>query len=147
MSDSFDTLLFSDDLSPARQEALRTAMAKDPALAEMAAQWHHIRASVRNDLHTSLPDGRLFVLYALDASGHAELLSSEERTDLERARPKLDAAIHQHAALADVVADVDDACADFEVCWAQHWTKTTPQKTAPDRNRRAKLWNRDCGML
>jgi ferric-dicitrate binding protein FerR (iron transport regulator) len=137
MSDSLDTLLFSDDLSPAQQEALRTAMAKDPALAEMAAQWHHIRAAVRNDLHASLPDGRLFVLYALDASGHADLLSSEERTHLDRARPQLDAAIHQHPALADVVADVDDACADFEACWAQHWAKTTARKPAPDRKAQA----------
>lgn len=134
MSDSLDTLLFSDDLSPARQEALRAAMAKDPALAEMAAQWHHIRAAVRNDLHTSLPDRQLFILYALDASGHVDLLSTEERMQLERARPQLDAAIHQHPALADVVADVDDAFADFEACWAQHWPKTTPRKPALDRS-------------
>lgn len=108
-------------------------MAEDPALAEMAAQWRQVRAAVHTDLHKSLPDSRLFVLYALDASGRADLLSSEEQQLLEVARPQLDAAIHQHPALVDVVADVDDACADFEACWAEHGPQSSTRKVAPDR--------------
>ena len=121
MQDPLDTILFSDDLTPSQQEALHAAFDEDPALAEAFAHWQQVRAAVRQSLHTHVPDRRLFVLYALDASGRADVLSEDERRELEAARPALDAAVQTHPALADVVGEVEAASADFEEAWTVHF--------------------------
>ncbi len=135
MQDPLDTILFSDDLTPSQQEALRVAFDEDPALAEALAQWQQVRAAVRQSLHTHVPDRRLFVLYALDASGRADVLSEDERRELEAARPALDAAVQTHPALADVVGEVEAASADFEEAWAAHFKQEDRpvRRVAPER--------------
>ena len=135
MQDPLDTILFSDDLTPSQQEALRAAFDEDPTLAEAFAQWQQVRAAVRQSLHTHVPDRRLFVLYALDASGRADVLSEDERRELEAARPALDAAVQTHPALADVVGEVEAASADFEEAWAAHFKQEDRpvRRVAPER--------------
>ncbi len=135
MQDPLDNILFFDDLTPSQQEALRAALEEDPALAESFAQWQQVRAALRRSLHTHVPERRLFVLYALDASGRADVLSHDERRELEAARPALDAAVQTHPALTDVVGEVEAACADFEEAWTVHFKQehTPVRRTAPER--------------
>ncbi len=135
MQDPLDTILFSDDLTPSQQEALHAALEEDPALAEAFAQWQQARAALRQSLHAHVPDRRLFVLYALDASGRADVLSEDERRELEAARPVLDAAVQTHPALADVVGQVEAASADFEEVWAVHFKQEDRpvRRAAPER--------------
>ena len=135
MQDPLDTVLFFDDLTPSQQEALRVAFDDDPALAEAFAQWQQVRAAVHQSLHTHLPDRRLFVLYALDASGRADVLSEDERQELDAARPALEEAVRTHPALTDVVGDIETAGADFEEAWAAHFTQEDKpaRRAAPER--------------
>ena len=98
MQDPLDAILFYDDLTPAQQEALRAACEEDPALAETVAHWQQVRHAVRRSLNTHVPDRRLFVLYALEASGRTDALSEEERRELDAARPMLDEAVQAHRA-------------------------------------------------
>jgi len=121
MHDDHESILFFDDLTPAQQEALRRAFAQDPALAETYAQWEQVRAAVRRSLHAHIPNRRVFVLYALEASGHGEVLSDEDRQTLATARSRLDEAVEAHPALADVIGQCGAACDDFEAAWAQHF--------------------------
>ena len=138
MQDPLDAILFYDDLTPVQQEALRTACEDDPALAETVAHWHQVRTAVRRSLNEHVPDRRLFVLYALEASGRSDLLSEEERHELDEARPMLDEAVQFHPALADVAGQVEAACADFEACWTRHFSEADqPELQAvPDRKAR-----------
>ena len=138
MQDPLDAILFYDDLTPAQQEALRVACEDDPTLAETVAHWQQVRTAVRQSLNAHVPDRHLFVLYALDASGHADVLSEEERRELDAARPRLDEAVQIHPALADVAGQVEAACADFEACWTRHFSETrqAEPQAAPDRKTR-----------
>lgn len=139
-----DDLLFFDDLAPERQRALRDALSADPALAETLARWHAIRAGVRRSLDADVPEGRVLVLYALDASGRSDLLTPEEQGALAEARPALDRALALHPALRDVTADVAEACEDFEAAWAEHLPATPARRPAPDRAaRRPQLRRRE----
>ena len=135
MQDPLDTILFFDDLTPPQQEALRAALDDDPALAEAFVQWQQVQAAVRQSLDTHVPDRRLFVLYALDASGRTDVLSDDERRELDAARPALDTALQTHPALADVVGDVEAASADFEEAWAAHFRQADKpeRRAAPER--------------
>ena len=135
MQDPLDKILFFDDLTPSQQEALRAVLEEDSALAESFAQWQQVRAALRRSLHTHVPERRLFVLYALDASGRADVLSHDERRELEAARPALDAAVQAHPALTDVVGEVEAACADFEEAWTVHFKQEhrPVRRTAPER--------------
>ena len=138
MQDPLDAILFYDDLTPAQQEALRVACEDDPTLAETVAHWQQVRTAVRQSLDAHVPDRRLFVLYALDASGRADVLSEDERGELDAARPMLDEAVQMHPALADVAGQVEAACADFEACWTRHFSEAeqpVPQ-AMPDRKAR-----------
>ncbi len=150
MQDPLDKILFFDDLTPSQQEALRAVLEEDPALAESFAQWQQVRAALRRSLHTHVPERRLFVLYALDASGRADVLSHDERRELEAVRPALDAAVQTHPALTDVVGEVEAACADFEEAWTVHFKQEhrPVRRTAPERParrlapvRRAMRWS------
>ena len=135
MQDPLDAILFYDDLTPAQQDALRVAGKDDPALAETVAHWQQVRAAVRQSLNAHVPDRRLFVLYALDASGRSDVLSDEEHLELDAARPMLDEAVQVHPALADVAGQVEAACADFEACWTRHFSdaeQAAPQ-AGPER--------------
>ena len=138
MQDPLDAILFYDDLTPPQQQALRAACEEDPALAETFAHWHQVRAAFRQSLDAHVPDRRLFVLYALDASGRSDVLSEEERRELDTARPMLEAAVQVHPALADVAGQVEAACADFEACWARHFNETNQpvRQAVPDRRAR-----------
>ncbi len=135
MQDPLDKILFFDDLTPSQQEALRAALEENPALAGSFAQWQQVRAVLRQSLHTHVPEQRLFVLYALDASGRADVLSEDERLELDAARPALDAAVQTHPALTDVVGEVEAACADFEEAWTVHFKQEhrPVRRTAPER--------------
>lgn len=121
MPDPLDTILFFDDLTPPQQEALRAAFDEDPALAEAVAHWQQVRTALGRSLHAYVPDRRQLVLYALDASGRADVLSEEERRELDAVRSALDAAVQTHPALADVVDQIEAACADFEEAWTIHF--------------------------
>ncbi len=138
MQDPLDAILFYDDLTPVQQEALREACDEDPALAETVAHWQQVRAAVRHNLNTHVPDRRLFVLYALEASGRADVLSEEEHRELDAARPMLDEAVQAHPALNDVAGQVEAACADFEEAWALHFKEAHQpvRQAVPDRSGR-----------
>ena len=135
MQHPLDAVLFAEELSSEQRTALREALDKDPALAAAFARWQQVRAAVRDRLASDLPEHRLLVLYALDYAGHAETLTDAERRDLNEARADLETALHRHPALADVVQDVDAACADFEEVWARH---TVPDDEASSRSRPAR---------
>ena len=117
---NLDTLLFSEDLTAEQRAMLRDALAKDPALAEAFAHWQQICSALRE----RLPDRQLLVLYTLDATGHAEVLSADERSMLEAARITIEEAVRTQPGLADVVQDIAGCCDDFEAAWDAHLGST-----------------------
>ena len=133
MRDPIDDLLFWETLSPRSAEALRAALKSDPALRDAVLQWQDLGAAIRQSMKERVPDRRLFVLYALSRSGHAALLSEEERGLLRRARPELDAAVEAHPGLASAAAHVVSEKDDFDQCWQSFDTGRRPAAVRPLR--------------
>ena len=130
MKPSLDALLFPDDLSPTRRQAVQDALQDDPTLAGSLAHWDHVRAALRADLDAAVPDRHLLVLYTLATTGRQHLLTEEEQAQLGAARPSLERALAAHPALDDVVADLEECCADFESCWAEHFDSRVARRHA-----------------
>ncbi|HEX9951358.1 MAG TPA: FecR domain-containing protein [Rubricoccaceae bacterium] len=87
-------------------------LATAPHLAADAARWRAVRAAIRRDLASDLPDADLLVLRALDS----DALDAPERARLAAARPALDAAVARHpglAAVSDLVAADAQAFSDL----------------------------------
>ena len=120
MNNTYEHLLFREDLAPEQRERLDRALADDPALAEAFAQWQRLRLDVRRSLDEALPDRRMLVLHALEARRGAEALTPAEREDLRSARPGIERAIALHPALADVAERVQADADAFEDVWAEH---------------------------
>lgn len=123
MEDTYEALLFYDELSPTQREQLRDRMDDDPDLTEAFVQWRQIHEHVRRRFHEAMPSRRLLVLYALDDAGHTDILSEDERTALEEARASIDEALEAHPSLRDVVARIQDEQSDFEAMWAERMSE------------------------
>lgn len=132
MPTPLEDLLFADTLTPAQRQAL----ADDPALADALGRWQRVRRRLRAELDAAVPDRRLLLFYALDATGRADVLAPEERAALAAARPALEAALRRHPALDDVAADVVAAADDFDAVWTAHFVARPARATAPDRRPR-----------
>ena len=115
MMDS-DALAFYDALPPDEQAALDRALAEQPALAEAFARWQSLRAEVRAELAQALPDRALLVLYALSDD---DLLSDDDRAELDAARPALDQALARHPGLVAAVRRIQADRDAFEAAWAE----------------------------
>lgn len=141
MKPSLDALLFPDDLSPTRRQAVQDALQEDPTLAGALAHWDDVRAALRADLDAAVPDRHLLVLYTLATTGRQHLLTEKEQAHLRAVRPGLERALAAHPALDDVLADLDGCCADFEACWAEHFGSRAARRharsEAPPAPRRA----------
>ncbi len=119
--DAFPELLpFWDELSPEVRAALQELLRQDPVLMQVLATWEAVQAQLHRALEGAVPDRRLWVLYALARSGRREALSAEEQALLESAKPVLEQALAVHPGLADVVRDLEAACADFDEVWKAH---------------------------
>lgn len=119
--DAFPELLpFWDELSPEARAALQELLRQDPVLMQVLATWEAVQAQLHRALEGAVPDRRLWVLYALARSGRREALSAEEQALLESAKPVLEQALAVHPGLADVVRDLEAACADFDEVWKAH---------------------------
>lgn len=125
MRDSVEELLFSE-MNAERAASIRAAAEDDPALRDAILKWQGVGAALRQALHERVPDRRLFVLYALSRSGHSALLSEEDRWEVERGRPELEAAVRAHPGLEGVVAHVVSEKDDFEQCWESFDTGRRP---------------------
>ena len=126
MSDS-DALAFYDALPPDEQAALDRALAEQPALAEAFARWQSLRAEVRAELARDLPDRALLVLYALSDD---DLLSDDDRAELDAARPALDQALARHPGLVAAVERIRADRDAFEAAWAEA-ARSEPGRPAP----------------
>ncbi len=117
MNDVQDALVFYDALTPQQRQALQTAIETDPALGEALARWQQVRAELRSQLESCIPDRCLLVLYALDAEGYRECITSREREALEVARPALERAMQAHPALIDIVLRIQAEHSAFDRAW------------------------------
>ncbi len=133
MRDPIDDLLFRETFSPRSAEALRAAVKDDQALRDTILQWQNLGAALGQALDEYVPDRRLFVLYALSSAGHAALLSEEERRQLRRARPGLEAAVDSHPGLASAAAHIVSEKDDFDQCWQSFDTGRRPATVRPLR--------------
>jgi transmembrane sensor len=110
-----DDIALFDDLAPEEQHALRQAMAEDPALAELLANWRLVRSSIRAELERAVPDHDLLVLYALDERA---VLTAAEQERLHASRPQIEAALERHESLQDIVRRVRQDAELFDEAWA-----------------------------
>ena len=122
MEDRYNDIIFFEELSPERRETVREAIRDDADLARTFAQWRQIRAALRDQIGARVPDRRLLVLYALDDAGHGDMLSAEEQTELDRARPALEDALRVHPGLGDVVQRIQDDQDAFDAAWSAQFT-------------------------
>ncbi len=120
MEDQRDDIIFFEELSPERREAVRDAIRADGDLARTFAQWRQIRATLREQLHAHGPDRRLLVLYALDDAGQGDVLSPDEHAELGAARDSIEQALGRHPGLADAVQRIQDDQEAFESEWTAH---------------------------
>lgn len=128
---AIDSILFPEELSHEQQQVLKEALAKDPVLAGLFHQWRQVRAAVRESLNEHVPDSKRFVLYALDASGRVEELTSAERQWLEENRNAIERALEAHPGLRLVIDQIGRECRLFEEVWAEHFDEgdTTAGRT------------------
>jgi ferric-dicitrate binding protein FerR (iron transport regulator) len=117
MDDIYEALLFYDELPDDRQQWVQERLDTDEDLADAFVQWRRVCAHLRERLEEDLPECRILVLFALEEAGRDDLLTDEERTALDAARPRLEHALDAHPALEDVVARIQDEQADFEAMW------------------------------
>ncbi len=141
-----EALLFPETLTPEERAAARQALAADAGLAEAAAQWRAVQAGVRHRLERHLPDRSLLVLYALDASGRADVLTDKERQVLDAARPALERALAAHPALADVAQCIRAEADAFEKEWEAHFAAPSQEVPLRAPDRRAVPVGRRVGM-
>jgi ferric-dicitrate binding protein FerR (iron transport regulator) len=130
MEDQRDDLIFFEELSPERREAVREAIGNNAELARTVAQWRQIRATLRHQIEARVPDRRLLVLYALDAAGRGDVLSADEQADLDRTRVAIEAALDAHPGLGDAVARIQEDQDAFEAAWTAHYA--TQEKVAQE---------------
>lgn len=127
MSQSFDTLALYDSLTPNERVELDRAMEENPALAEAFSRWNSLRAAVRRELASDLPDRSLLVLYALQDD--ADLLDDRERARLDAAQNNLGSVLERHPGLVAAVRRIRADREAFEHAWSTH-TQTNGQARA-----------------
>lgn len=142
MNDVLEAIIFFDDLSVEKQNALFAEIEKDPKLTRSFKRWRGLQQKVRTSLGTHLPDRNLLVLQAL-AQEDKSVLTADEQIALSSAKQDLDNALRIHPGLADVIQDIQHARADFLSVWddlANASDVSTPATTgaktiaaAPDR--------------
>jgi ferric-dicitrate binding protein FerR (iron transport regulator) len=120
MEDRRDDIIFFEELSPERRDAVRDAIRTDHELARTFAQWRQIRGALREQLHAHVPDRRLLVLYALDDAGQGDALSPDEHAELDAALDDIEQALDMHPGLADAVQRIQDDREAFESAWTAH---------------------------
>lgn len=99
------------------REALRDRLASDPAFAVAFAKANRLLRACRDDLDSRVPP-RTFIIDALDASGCADALTSEERALLADAQTTLAAAADDSPESAIRSRNRADAEA-FASCWME----------------------------
>ncbi|MEM1125291.1 MAG: FecR domain-containing protein [Bacteroidota bacterium] len=150
MHDLID-LLYAEDLTPARRQAVEALVAERPDLQAQVAQLMQVRHALRRDLALHLPDRQLLVLHALtegpDALLPKEDLSPQERQALLDAKPSLDQALAAFPALHLVVDDIRRDASLFDAAWAETTAQArpdprpaTPRAARPSSSRRRGRW-------
>ncbi len=135
MNDVLEAIIFFDDLSVEKQNALFAEIEKDPKLTRSFERWRGLQHKVRASLTTHLPNRDLLVLQALSQEDDG-LLSDEERTALTAAQAELEGALTAHPGLSDVIEDIKHARSDFLSVWddlANASEQPAPLAIAPDR--------------
>jgi len=133
MEDRRDDIIFFEELPPERREAVWNAIRKDEDLARTFAQWREIRAALREQLHTQVPDRRLLVLYALADTGHVDVLSADERAELDAERAGIEQALRMHPGLGDAVQRIQDDQEAFDSAWDAHFASQETTESSADR--------------
>ncbi|MEM8484602.1 MAG: FecR domain-containing protein [Bacteroidota bacterium] len=116
MNDVLEAIIFFDDLSLEKQNALFAEIEKDPNLSRSFKRWRGLQQKVRASIGTQLPDRNLLVLQAL-AQEDAALLTEDEQRALSSAKKDLDNALRVHPGLSDVIDDIKNARSDFLSVW------------------------------
>lgn len=158
MEDRHDDIIFFEELSPERRNAVREAIRADDELARTFAQWRQIRAALREQLHTQVPNRRLLVLYALDEANLTDVLSVDERAELDAARPGIEQALAMHPGLDDAVQRIQDDQEAFDAEWAAHFAdperaadrRSADRAARPPRSQRSntvRRWSQRVGAL
>lgn len=130
---AIDSILFPEELTQEQQQVLKEALVNDPVLTGLFYQWRQIRTGVRNSLFERIPDSRLLVLFALDASGRVEGLTSTERQWLEEHRISIERALEAHPGLSVVIDQIGRECKLFDEVWAVHFDEGDTVATRTDR--------------
>lgn len=130
-------IIFFEELTPERRAEVRAAIGGDPELNRSFVRWRQVRAALREQIDTRVPDRQLLVLYALDDAGHGAVLDADERAALERARDTIETALEQHPGLNDVVGRIQEDRDAFESAWDAQVTRQTEPDRAPARADRA----------
>ncbi len=135
MNDVLEAIIFFDDLSIEKQNALFAEIEEDPDLTRSFKRWRGLQQKVRTSLGTNLPDRNLLVLQAL-AQEDGGLLTADEREALSSAKADLDNALRVHPGLSDVIQDIKNARSDFLSVWDDLANASDSPSTlsiAPDR--------------
>ena len=103
--------------TPDEREALRDRVASDPAFAAAFSKANRLLLACREDLDRRVPP-RTFLLDALDASGCADALTSEERDLLADAQATL-ATITDDSAEAAIRSRSQADAEMFSSCWVE----------------------------
>ncbi|MDE2835486.1 MAG: DUF4974 domain-containing protein [Bacteroidota bacterium] len=89
----------------------------EPEIVRALIVWNAMVAQLGAQLEESLPDDELLVLCALDASGHPQDLTEEEKARVEAARPAFESACESHPGLACLIANIGRDRDEFnEIC-------------------------------
>lgn len=128
--------LWPDALSPDERAAVRAAVQADASLAHGLRSLDAAEAALRLRLDADAGEDRsVFVLYALDRAGRADLLDADELARLTEARPVLDALVAALPALALVATRIGREAAEFEAAWQGALAADALPASTPSRQR------------
>ncbi len=137
-----DDIIYWDEWSRERQEALREQLARDPELAARWRAWSHLLDSLRHHLDTELGDRRILIYDALQQAGYEHLLTPEEKETLQANRKYLEQLSHRLASFSEIRQALQEDVQTFQKLWEVHAPATSFPRYRQQRQRLPlRLWH------
>lgn len=119
-----------EELSAEERRRLVERLSSDEDLRRQYMAWKGLGSAIRHEQDQLLGDTELLVAYALETK-HGSVLSEKERTELAAVRMRLDTAVEDREAVADIVARIRKDADVFDEVWRSSAHRSSDKDRAP----------------
>ncbi|MBT8400116.1 MAG: FecR domain-containing protein [Rhodothermia bacterium] len=125
-----------EDLSAEERRRLAERLRSDEDLRRQFVAWNALGAAIRDEQDQLLGDTKILVAYALEAKRRS-FLSKGESAELAAARARLDAAMEDNPAVADIVSRIQQDADVFDKLWQSSTHRSGTKNRGPRPPRRS----------